>query len=86
MAQGIGEGFTGEMETVSKQMNKAMSTVGLGDMFELSPTLNRTMSSSSNVNVKVINNMETDLLGNLVNNIRTYTNGAKNDYNYGMSY
>ena len=32
------------------------------------------------------NNMETDLLGNLVNNIKTYSNGAKNDYNYGMSY
>lgn len=86
MAQGIGEGFTDEMSSVSKQMNKAMATVGLGDMFELSPTLNRTMSSSSNVNVQVINNMETDLLGNLVNNIRTYSNGAKNDYNYGMSY
>lgn len=86
MAQGIGEGFTDEMGKVSKQMNKAMATIGLGDMFELSPTLNRTMSSSSNVNVQVINNMETDLLGNLVNNIKTYSNGAKNDYNYGMSY
>lgn len=86
MAQGIGEGFTNEMSSVSKQMNKAMATVGLGDMFKLSPTLNRTMSSSNNVNVQVINNMETDLLGNLVNNIRTYSNGAKNDYNYGMAY
>ena len=86
MAKGIGEGFVGEMGTVSKQMNKALSTIGLGDMFELSPTLNRTSSSTSNVNVTVYNNMETDLLGNLVNNIRTYTNGAKNDYNYGMSY
>lgn len=86
MAQGIGEGFTDEMTSVSKQMNRAMATVGLGDMFELSPTLNRTMSSSNNVNVQVINNMETDLLGNLVNNIKTYSNGAKNDYNYGMAY
>lgn len=86
MAQGIGEGFTDEMGKVSKQMNRAMATAGLGDMFELSPTLNRTMSSSSNVNVQVINNMETDLLGNLVNTVRTYSNGAKNDYNYGMSY
>lgn len=86
MAQGIGEGFTDEMGTVSKQMNRAMATVGFGDMFELSPTLNRTMSSSNNVNVQVINNMETDLLGNLVNTVRTYSNGAKNDYNYGMSY
>lgn len=86
MAQGIGEGFTDEMSSVSKQMNKAMASVGFGDMFELSPTLNRTMSSNTNVNVQVINNMETDLLGNLVNNIKTYSNGAKNDYNYGMSY
>ena len=86
MAQGIGKGFTDEMGEVSKQMNRAMATVGLGDMFELSPTLNRTMSSSNNVNVQVINNMETDLLGNLVNTVRTYSNGAKNDYNYGMSY
>jgi len=86
MAQGIGEGFTGEMGAVSKQMNKALATVGLGDMFELSPTLNRTTTSSSNVNIKVINNMETDFMGNLVNNIRTYSNGSKNDYNYGMAY
>ena len=86
MAQGIGEGFTDEMGNVSKQMNRAMAKVGFGDMFELSPTLNRTMSSSNNVNVQVINNMETDLLGNLVNTVRTYSNGAKNDYNYGMSY
>ena len=85
MAQGIGEGFTDEMSSVSKQMNKAMATVGLGDMFELSPTLNRTMSSSSNVNVTVYNNMETDLLGNLVSNIKTFSNGSKNDYNYGMA-
>lgn len=86
MAQGIGEGFTDEMSSVSKQMNKAMASVGLGDMFELSPTLNKTMSSNTNVNVQVINNMETDLLGNLVNTVKTYSNGAKNDYNYGMSY
>lgn len=86
LALGLGEGFTDEMGTVSKEMNKAMSDIGFGDMFELSPTLNKTMSASSNVNVQVINNMETDLLGNLVNNIRTYSNGSKNDYNYGMAY
>jgi hypothetical protein len=30
--------------------------------------------------------METDFMGNLVNNIKTYSNGSKNDYNYGMAY
>lgn len=85
MAQGIGEGFTGEMGDVSKQMTKSLGAVGLGDMFEMSPTLNRTTSTSSNVNIQVINNMETDFMGNIVNNIKTFTNGAKNDYNYGMA-
>ena len=86
MAQGIGEGFTDEIGTVSKQMNRALATIGLGDMFELSPTLNRTSTNNSNVNVTVYNNMETDFMGNLVNNIRTFSNGSKNDYNYGMAY
>lgn len=85
MAQGIGEGFTGEMGDVSKQMTKSLGAVGLGDMFEMSPTLNRTTSNSNNVNIQVINNMETDFMGNIVNNIKTFTNGAKNDYNYGMA-
>lgn len=85
LAKGIGVGFTDEMNSVSKEMNRAMEDVGFGDMFELSPSLNRTLSANSNVNVQVVNNMELDLLGNLINNIRTYSNGAKNDYNYGMA-
>lgn len=85
MAQGIGEGFTGEMGAVSKDMNKALAGVGLGDMFEMSPTLNNTASNNANVNVTVYNNMETDFMGNIVNKIQTFSNGAKNDYNYGMA-
>ena len=83
-ALGIGVGFENEMGNVSKMMNASM--IELGDMFELSPSLNSTSSSSSNVNVTIHNNMETDFMGNLVNNIKTYSNGSKNDYNYGMAY
>lgn len=83
-ALGIGVGFENEMGNVSKMMNASM--LEFGDMFELSPTLNGTSTSSSNVNVTVYNNMETDFMGNLVNNIKTYSNGSKNDYNYGMAY
>lgn len=34
--------------------------------------------------VKVENNVETDPLGQVVNNIKTFSNGSKNDYNYGF--
>ncbi len=83
LALGIGVGFEDEMNNVSKMMQGSM--LELGDMFDLSPTLNGTATSSSNVTVNVYNNMETDLMGNLVNRIKTYSNGSKNDYNYGMA-
>lgn len=91
LALGIGVGFEDEMSNVSKDINNSMKDIipdinsTIGDMFDLSPTLNNNTNSSSNVTVKVYNNMETDMMGNLINNIRTFSNGAKNDYNYGMA-
>lgn len=43
-----------------------------------------TMNKESNVIVNIENNMEFDALGQLVNNVKTFSGGAKNDYNYGM--
>jgi tape measure domain-containing protein len=37
-----------------------------------------------NINVIVNANFEQDPLGQMVNNIKTFSGGAKNDYNYGM--
>lgn len=53
--------------------------------FQLSPTLvgNASTHLSPNINVNVINNMKTDPLGQVVSNIKTFSGGAKNDYNYG---
>ena len=52
----------------------------------LSPTLTNNASThySPVVNVMVNNNMEIDPLGQVVNNIKTFSGGAKNDYNYGV--
>lgn len=83
MALGIEVGFEDEMASVQKSMGNVMA--GLGDMFDLSPTLSNSTTSSSNVTVQVYNNMETDFMGNLVNNIKSFSNGSKNDYNYGMT-
>ena len=43
-----------------------------------------TMNKESNVIVNIEKNMEFDALGQLVNNVKTFSGGAKNDYNYGM--
>ena len=73
------------MEDMKGQVN---STVGgmFDDMFSLSPSLYGSSSTnlSPQVNVIVNNNMEQDPLGQMVNNIKTFSGGSKNDYNYGM--
>lgn len=89
MALGIGIGFENAIVGVESNINKSVAdmipNLDLGNVFDLSPTLHNTTSSNSNVNVTIYNNMETDMMGNLINNIKTYSNGAKNDYNYGMA-
>lgn len=67
---------------ISKMAGQMKDQLSLG--FGMSPTLNNVSSYSPSINVKVINNMETDFMGNLVSNIKTFSNGSKNDYNYGM--
>ena len=73
------------MEDMKGQVN---STIGgmFDDMFSLSPSLYGSSSTnlSPQVNVVVNNNMEQDPLGQMVNNIKTFSGGSKNDYNYGM--
>ena len=72
------------MEDMKGQVN---STVGgmFDDMFSLSPSLYGSSSTnlSPQINVVVNNNMEQDPLGQMVNNIKTFSGGSKNDYNYG---
>ena len=55
----------------------------LANAMDLSPTINGSSSYSPNVNVVVNNSYEQDPLGQMVNTIKTFSNGAKNDYNYG---
>lgn len=52
----------------------------------VSPTLTNNASThfSPVVNVVVNNDMEIDPLGQVVSNIKTFSGGAKNDYNYGV--
>lgn len=49
-----------------------------------SQTLGTMNTATPNINVVVNANFETDPLGQMVQNIKTFSGGAKNDYNYGM--
>lgn len=80
LSEGIVVGFTADMDKNSQKMINS-----LDGAFGLSPTLTGTVNThlSPNVNVVVNNNMKTDPLGQLVNNVKTFSGGAKNDFNYG---
>ena len=73
------------MEDMKGQVN---STVGgmFDDMFSLSPNLYGNTSTNLSPNISVINNVnvEQDPLGQMVKNIKTFSGGSKNDFNYGM--
>lgn len=70
------------MEEMQPQLQKAIN-----GMFDLQPNITGQMSSSYSpqMNVVVNNSMEFDPLGQLVSNIKTFSGGAKNDYNWGAT-
>lgn len=79
LAEGM-EDMKGEVDATFKDM------MNFDNAFNLSPNLasNSALNMSPIVNVVVNNNMEQDPLGQMVNNIKTFSGGSKNDYNYGM--
>lgn len=79
MVQGMANSLDKAAPTLLDKVN------GLAAAMNMSPTLNGNVNNnlSPNVNVVVNNTYETDPLGQMVNTIKTFSNGAKNDYNYG---
>lgn len=74
-------GYTEGLEKMQPELDKAINS-----MFNLSPSMTGTMNNTLSPNVNVVNNVnvETDPLGQVVSKIKTFSGGAKNDYNYGM--
>lgn len=75
------EGLNKGMEDMSPEIQKSID-----GMFNLSPSMSGAVSNnlSPNVIVNATLNYEQDPLGQVVSNIKTFSGGAKNDYNYGM--
>ena len=72
-------GLKNGMEDMQPDLQKTIN-----GMFDLSPNIYGSASThfSPNVNVVVNNNMKQDPLGQMVNDIKTFSGGSKNDYNY----
>lgn len=69
------------MEKMQPELQRSIDA-----MFDLSPSMTGTMNNTLSPNINVENNisMETDPLGQIVSKIKTFSGGAKNDYNYGQ--
>lgn len=76
-------GFTNELDKMQKQVQSQIA-----ETFSISPQLATTTGMHYSPNVNVYNNVDVrqDPLGQMVNNIKTYSGGAKNDYNYGAGF
>lgn len=70
------------MEDMQPQLQRTID-----GLFNLQPNVSGSMKStySPQMNVVVNNNMELDPLGQVVNKIKTFSGGAKNDYNWGAT-
>lgn len=73
-------GYEEGLEKMKPKLDKAIN-----GMFNLSPSMTGTMNNTLSPNLNVVNNVnvETDPLGQVVSKIKTFSGGAKNDYNYG---
>ena len=74
-------GYTEALDDMQKDVQKQV-----GETFGISPQLanSSSLNYTPNVNVEVYNNYKTDPLGQVVNEIKTFSGGSKNDFNYGM--
>lgn len=79
------KGMADSLEKATPMLMSKVSDLSSEMSMKLSPSLNGSVNStlSPMVNVVVNNSYETDPLGQMVSKIKTFSNGAKNDYNYG---
>lgn len=74
-------GYEEGLEKMQPEIQKSIDS-----MFNLSPQMTGSMNNSLSPSINVQNNVsvETDPLGQVVNKIKTFSGGSRNDYNYGV--
>lgn len=85
LPKGIAVGIDANADSVRNAMKDMQESIS--SEFGLSPQLTESMNSNLSPTINVQNNvsMETDPLGQVVSKIKTFSGGAKNDYNWGAS-
>lgn len=80
MGINLDKGFINGMDDMQPNIQKTID-----GMFDLSPNLYGNTSANLSPQINVINNvnMTQDPLGQMVNDIKTFAGGSKNDFNYG---
>lgn len=74
-----GEGYIEGLEGMQKEIDK---TVGATFNPFSNSSIGSMNASTPQTNITIQNSMKYDALGQLVNNVKTFSGGAKNDYNY----
>lgn len=74
-------GYTEALEDMQPEIQK-----DLNGLFNLSPQMTGAMNTSISpiINVNSNINVESDPLGQMVKNVKSYSGGAKNDYSFGL--
>lgn len=74
----------GYTEALDDMKSNVQNTID--DVFGIDPTMYNNASThlSPNINMTVVNNMDFDPIGQVVNRVKTYSGGSKNDYSYGQ--
>ena len=88
VGQWIPKGIAVGIDTNVSAVNKSMKDIqkDIAATFSISPqvTGSSALHYSPQFNPTIYNNINQDPLGRMVNDIKTFSGGAKNDYNYGM--
>ena len=76
-------GFTEALDSMNGEVQKQ-----LAETFSINPQLSASTGMHYSPSVSVVNNVDVkqDPLGQMVSTIKTYSGGAKNDYNYGAGW
>lgn len=83
--KGIAVGITANSDAVNKSMDDIQKQISMS--MGMSPQVANSTALNYSPNISVNNqiSMKQDPLGQMVSNIKTFSGGAKNDYNYGAS-
>ena len=74
----------GYTEALDDMKSNVQNTID--DVFGIDPTMYNNASThlSPNIKMTVVNNMDFEPIGQVVNRVKTYSGGSKNDYSYGQ--